>query len=244
MNSLAGVLTIMGAMLFAGIVQGAAGFGFGLISVGILGWVAPDLKSATILPLLGSLALTTTMLIKLRGHVRLDRVGIPLSCSLIGVPLGAYFLASAQVWMIRLGLGLLLLGSAAYATHPQMGNKRWHRVYAGAPLGLFSGVLGGAFNTGGPPAIAYMTTQKLPHVEYVASLQLMFCLAGVVRLVSLTGFGMIGGDIALLSTTGIAAAVVGSLVGMTILHKIPELWMRRAVISMQVLLGVSYLIPS
>lgn len=242
MDSPAAIAMIMGTMMFAGIVQGSAGFGFGLVSVGLLGWVAPDVKTATILPLLANIALTTTMLIKLRQHVRVDRIGVVIIGSLIAVPIGAGFLASAQTWMISLGLGLLLLFSAAYALHPRLGKKRWHRVYAGLPLGVFSGLLGGAFNTGGPPAIAYLTTQKLKHVEYVASLQLLFCLAGITRLVSLTSLGMMTGDIAWLSCTGIVAAVVGCLIGMFILHRLPEKWMRRGVITMQALLGVSYLV--
>lgn len=241
-SSLSTIAMIMGTMLFAGIIQGSAGFGFGLVSVGLLGWMAPDVKTATILPLLANIALTGTMLAKLRSHVRLDRIGVPVIGSLIAVPLGAYFLASAQTWMIRIGLGLLLLFSAGYALHPSLGKKRWHKVYAGFPLGVFSGLLGGAFNTGGPPAIAYLTTQRLPHVEYVASLQLLFCLAGIVRLISLSSLGMITGDIALMSTTGIVAAVVGCLVGMFILHRMPEKWMRRGVIAMQAMLGISYLV--
>jgi uncharacterized membrane protein YfcA len=243
MNSLSAIAMIMGTMLFAGIVQGSAGFGFGLVSVGLLGWMAPDVKTATILPLLANIALTGTMLAKLRSHIRLDRIGVPLIGSLFAVPVGAYFLQSAPMWLIRLGLGFLLIGSAIYASHPTWSDRRWHRVYAGFPLGVFSGLLGGAFNTGGPPAIAYLTTQKLPHVEYVASLQLLFCLAGIVRLISLTSLGMIGSNLALISTTGIAAAVVGCLVGMLILDTIPDKWMRRGVISMQALLGISYFIP-
>jgi hypothetical protein len=236
------IAMIMGTMMLAGIVQGSAGFGFGLVSVGLLCWVAPDVKTATILPLLANIALTTTMLVKLRSHVRLDRMGILIMGSLVAVPFGAAFLASAQSWMIRLGLGLLLLFSAAYALHPKLGNRRWHRAYAGLPLGIFSGLLGGAFNTGGPPAIAYLTTQKLKHVEYVASLQLLFCLAAIVRLISLSSLGMMSGDIAWVSSTGVVAAVVGCMVGMFILHSLPEKWMRVGVISMQVLLGLSYLV--
>ncbi|MBS3764805.1 MAG: sulfite exporter TauE/SafE family protein [Planctomycetes bacterium] len=242
MDSASAIAMIMATMLFAGIVQGAAGFGFGLVSVGLLGWIAPDVKTATILPLLANIALTGTMLAKLKSHIRIDRIGILIVGSLIAVPFGAYFLQSAPVSAIRIGLGVLLLGSAAYALHPKLSDRPWHRAYAGFPLGVFSGLLGGAFNTGGPPAIAYLTTQKLPHVEYVASLQLLFCLAAIVRLISLTSLGLMDGKLALLSTTGIAAAVGGCLIGIFILDKVPSKWMRYGVITMQVLLGLSYLI--
>src|SRR5690606_39976003 len=61
--------------------------------------------------------------------------------------------------------------------------------WLGFPIGVSSGVLGGAFNMGGPPCVAYLYSRPWPKEEVVALLQVVFIISSALRLAL---FGMHG----------------------------------------------------
>lgn len=68
-------------------VQGAAGFGFGLVAVGLLGSLLP-IKDASVTLVLASLALNCFIFYRLRSHFRWKRDWPMVISALVGVPLG------------------------------------------------------------------------------------------------------------------------------------------------------------
>ena len=91
--------------------------------------------------------------------------------------------------MVWLGLGAVLIIGGVYGWLPKIGTVRWHRSLAGVPCGLAGGMLSGAFNTGGPPTVAFLSNQQISYYQYAAGLQLVFVSTGLMRLLSLGGSG-------------------------------------------------------
>jgi uncharacterized membrane protein YfcA len=90
--------------------------------------------------------------------------------SLIGIPLGIFALSQINETIIRLILGIVVSGYAGYSliapAIPRLKQTIW--AYG---MGLISGVLAGAYNTGGPPLIIYASGQDWETAEFKGNLQ-------------------------------------------------------------------------
>ena len=239
-EQIAPILIMAGIFAAAGMVQGVSGFGFGLLSVALLGLVWPDPKQATILPLLPNMAICAYILWSCRKRIPWSLVWIYAIATAIGVPAGVWLLKQVSEIVIYAGLGTLLFVSAAYSLLPRHRSKPWHRVYLGVPMGLLTGGLGGAFNTGGPPAIAFFSNQRLDRIQYTAGLQSVFMVAGIVRLGSLVGADMLPARVALVSGIGIIGAIIGVAIGLALLRRTSEARIRTLIRLAQFALAAMY----
>ena len=206
----------------AGMVQGITGFGSGLLSVALIGLIWPDPKEATIVPLLASFAICSHILWSCRTHVPWRLLRIFLIATAIGAPVGVWLLTQVGEIIIYAGIGLLLLISVLYNMLPDRHSRPWHRIWLGVPLGFSAGALGGAFNTGGPPAIAFFSNQALNRFQYAAALQVVFLTATVIRLISLISVGMFPPRIAMVSALGMIPAITGVAAGLWMLNRISD----------------------
>ena len=146
------------AMALGGAVQGATGFGSGLVTVGLLGGLigARDASIAVTLP---GLAVVGMLLWPLRRHFRWSGV-LPIFCAVVvAVPFGVLFLAHAPRRALEIVLGAVMLASAAYNLHPRLSPRRWHPLWLGVPCGLLGGAIGGA-----PVSYTHLTLPTTPYV--------------------------------------------------------------------------------
>jgi hypothetical protein len=81
------------------------------------------------------------------------------------------------------GLGLGLIGFGLYRLL-QLPVPTLHRLTWAYPFGLVAGVLGGAYNTGGPPIVLYATMNRWPPETFLATLQSCFVVTGLGVIVS------------------------------------------------------------
>ena len=115
-------------------------------------------------------------------------------------------------------------------------------MWLGAPCGLFSGALTGAFGTGGPPAVAYVATQGFDRHRYSASVQLALGVAALLRLPCLAAGGLLTWQILALSAAGGIAAAIGAWLGLHVLKALPEKGLRHVVMAMLLVLAVKNLV--
>ena len=221
--------------------QASSGFGFGIVSVALLGLVLTDVRQATILPLLPNIAVTLWVLTRCYRLVDWHTTRPFLIASLSALPVGVLVLATLPQRGIHLGLAALLLISGLYGLIPQVSHLRWHRIWLGVPCGMLSGALSGAFNVGGPPAIAYFHNQNLPKRRYVASLQTVFLSSGILRLILLSSTGLMNWSIATVSAATGAFAIVGAALGLLLLRVLSQKTQRIAVSVAQLVLAMVYL---
>lgn len=149
------VMTILGLSAF---VRSAIGFGDGLIAMGLVtGWIG--LQTATPLVALVGTAISSSILVTQWRQVNI-RVALPLIIStLIGIPFGLVLLRFAPEQVARAVLGVILVAYGAYGLLglklPAITTDRLAGLF-----GFVAGVLGGAYNTNGPPIVVYGTLRR------------------------------------------------------------------------------------
>ena len=227
-------------ILIAGFVQGAVGFGSGLVAVGLLGAIY-DIKSGAVAFCIPALIQCLVMLVRLRKHFTLRRVWPVFIGVAVGVPLGVrFFVASEALWLEILLAGLML-ATVIYRLLPHFSRRRWHPLLVGVPVGVFGGVLGGVLSTSGPPVVAYVSTQGFDRLRFAACLQGLFVASTSLRVFELVRTGTLTKGLLVISAAGVLPVVAGSLLGMWVLHRVSEKVFQRLVIAMLAVLGVWYL---
>ncbi len=173
-------LHLMAAAVVAlgALVQGVTGFGSALVAMPLL---LLFLKARVAVPLLilNGLLITGYLSLDLRRHLQWDRIGPLFLGSLPGVAVGSLFLKEASDWVVKLLLGLILLGYALFGLKgslPSLGLGRgWGYV-----AGFFTGAIGAAFSAGGPPVIIYTTLTGWSKDSIKATLSGFFFINGLV----------------------------------------------------------------
>lgn len=171
-------LILVGVVVFFAILtQAISGSGLALIAMPLLVPVLGPLNAAALV----SLIAVTTQLVMLARYHRALRVGglwrLMLG-SLAGIPIGVIALAQLDSRVILTVLGVLLVGYALYSLFapplPQIHNRNW-----GFGFGFVSGLLGGAYNTGGPPYVIYGVMQRWEAPAFKANLQVLLMVNSV-----------------------------------------------------------------
>lgn len=231
-------------LLVAGFTQGATGFGFGLVVMSVLPHVL-DVRVAVPLVSGYGLVLTVVMLWHHRAWVDPRRFLPVLAGVAVGTPLGALYLRAIDARVVTATLGAFLVayasaslvaerGRAAVAAPVRIG-RRW-----GPVAGLLGGLLGGAFNTGGPPVIVYATARRWEAGTFKANLQVLFLFNTVTQLVLFASWGMLTPEILRLDLIGLPVLLVGLVGGMWASTRIPADGFRRVVLGLLLVFGVVY----
>ena len=213
-------------MLFAalaGTVQGTVGFGFGLVAMGTLPlWIGP--KEAVPIVALLCLVVNATLTWRLRNYLTWSRLGPLIIGSLVGVPVGVtLFVTLNPDWLTGgLGLALIVVCIQQVLSDPKPMDSGRTSPFWGGLAGLGSGILGGAFNTGGPPALMYVGVQTWSKEHTMATLQGFFLSTCVLQITLFTIQGTVGltqvKDAAIL----LIPALVGVGVGQLLFHRINQ----------------------
>lgn len=160
---------IVSILAVSSFVRSAFGFGDALVAMPLLVLVT-ELRIAT--PLVALIGLTIALMIlssqwqefSLRGVWRL------IIATFIGIPFGLLLIQFAPEKLAKLLLGILLI---LYSFYGLFGLKLPHlksEKFAGF-FGFLAGVLGGGYNTNGPPIIIYGTLRKWSPDYYRINLQ-------------------------------------------------------------------------
>jgi hypothetical protein len=175
-------LAVAAIVLLAAFTQGAIGFGFGLVAMGILPLVVDELVA---IPMVAVYSLLVAGMIAWRERHFLSwrRLAPPLVGVLLGVPVGLLFLAQADPKYIRLALGVFLVLYCLWSLLVSLrAGQRAVEDGWGYVAGLASGVLGGAFNTGGPPLVVYATLKNWDKDAATSTLQVLFAITSVIAI--------------------------------------------------------------
>ncbi|MCF6287160.1 MAG: sulfite exporter TauE/SafE family protein, partial [Candidatus Hydrogenedentes bacterium] len=177
------LLVIAFALFLGGAVQSIGGFGAMLVAVPLVTLVLP---LQTTVPLLAMLGVPITAVVFYNNRHGIDWLEVAriTSGALIGIPLGLWALRNVDSSFIMRGLGGLLIAYSVYAlfieprllANPHKTRASSHTL--GFIVGLASGTLGGAFNTGGPPLIIYGDWLRWPKERFKAIIQGVFITNG------------------------------------------------------------------
>jgi hypothetical protein len=165
------------AVFLAVFTQSLSGFGVALVAMALLPSLI-DIQIATPLVALIALVLEIVLVIRYRHAMEVRAIFRIVLAALIGIPVGVYFLSRVDEKFALMVLGLVITGYAIYALlglkMPRLEQPFWPYL-----AGLLGGLLGGAYNTSGPPVILYGDCRRWPPDEFKSNLQGYFVIISI-----------------------------------------------------------------
>lgn len=222
-------------VLVAQIIYVVFGFGSGLIAVGALALVYPEIRDVVVLLLLVNLPAELGVTIGAWRAIRWREAGALLIGILPGVTVGARVLKVGSPGLVLSALGVfLLLVSALFLSLRNHAAIRWPR-WAALPVGLLAGALTGLFGTGGPPVIVYHHLSGLPKHLFRGNLMALFAAMTILRVVNYTAQGLLTPPRLWSGLVLLPVALAGAWFGQRIHLELSEALFRRLV---SILLGI------
>jgi uncharacterized protein len=170
-------LIVVLVIFLAVFTQSLSGFGSALVAMALLPPLI-GLQAATPLVALMMTTIEFFLLIRYRQAFNIRAVWRIILAALVGIPLGILFLSRLDEKIVLTILGVVISGYALYALWnfrlPELAHPAW--AYA---FGFVAGMLGGAYNTSGPPAILYADCRRWGPAEFKSNLQGFFVLSSL-----------------------------------------------------------------
>ena len=170
-------ISVLAVIFLSTLVGSTFGFGLGLISMPLLALIV-DIKTAT--PLIAIVAITTAVFIFSGNWREVDFKSIwkIIVASVVGIPIGLFFLKGTGDSIMKAVLALMII---LFSLHSLLGRIKitLKAEWPAYIFGFLSGILGGAYNMGGPPLIIYGTMKKWPPSNFRAIMYSFFLPAGV-----------------------------------------------------------------
>ncbi|MEO6907997.1 MAG: sulfite exporter TauE/SafE family protein [Abditibacteriaceae bacterium] len=231
------------ALALAGFVQGSLGFGNGMVAMALLP-LAISVKEASPVVVLFTLPSVSIILFAHWRHCQLRDGWLLILGTCIGTPLGVYLLTIASESILIRTLGALLL---LFAVQELWGSWRGTTklnlpIWSGLPIGTLSGALGGAFNCGGPPLLAYLFSRPWRKERIVAILQLIFIVGAALRMITMLQEGLFTPPVLHLAIWAAVPVLLAVLIGTRVLKLLPTQRLRTTVFTFVGLIALKFLI--
>ena len=161
-------------ILFAGsLTRSTFGFGEALISMPLLSLVVGTRSAAAIVALTSVVNALVILITTRWNDIEWDASWRLLVGALLGVPLGVYALKRLDEHVVQLFLAALIISFALYSlTRPMLAQLKTNVL--GFVFGFVAGVLGGAYNTLGPPLVIFGTLRHWDPTRFRTTLQTVF----------------------------------------------------------------------
>lgn len=175
-------LSIILLLLFASFVQSFSGFGFALLTIPILTLLF-DFPHAVALTALWGLLINLLLLNNLWKHISFKSLKYLYVGSIIGIPIGINILLFLKPELLKILLAIVILlfiifNLKKHKNIPKSNN--WISIIAG----FFSGFLGGALSTNGPPIIIYLHYFSKSKEQFKASITGFFIVSSIIIVMS------------------------------------------------------------
>lgn len=205
------------------------GFGAGLVAVGALAMLLPDVRDVVVLLLLVNLPAELFVVASSWREIAWRGVAVLMVGVALGIPAGAWLLGHGEPQLLLSVLGgVLLVVGVAFGLSSERRVIRWPRWVVG-PIGLLSGLLTGLFGTGGPPLVLYYQLGGADKAAFRGNLMAIFLLMTAIRVPSYAGAGLITGERLWSSLMVLPAVIVGAWVGNRLHLTIGEKMFRKLV---------------
>lgn len=165
-------LLIIPIIFLSGLTYGLTGFGSALVAMPLL---TPLLGVEVAAPMFALVALAAEFvsLLRYRRHLRFEAVWRLMLASLLALPIGVMLAQQLPEQAVLLLLGVVVGGYGLYnllrLPLPHIVNPNLAFFF-----GFASGLLSGAYNTGGPPVVIYTTMARWEPTKFKSTLQGMF----------------------------------------------------------------------
>ncbi len=206
-------------LLLGATTQGFLGFGFGIVAMGLLS-LSHGLVHATGVVNVCSIGLVVWMVWALHRHIHWPTLGRLLPWIAVGLVIGLTLLSTLPPGPMIRALGITTIAIAVWNLFLPLptGETSW---VSAAAAGLLSGGLSGAFNTGGPPLVAYLYRQPLSMDALKATTQSVFLAISLLRLPGAFAFDLLESSVWLDALIGTPSVLVGVTTGIALGRRLP-----------------------
>ncbi len=234
-------ILLLGAF-FAGIVQGATGFGSGLVLNAF--WLH-ILEPSIAIPLniISCLFISGFPIYKLRKTLDFSRLKSLIYLGLIGIPLGVFLLSITEPTAFKVTVGFLLIIYSIWMFMSRgVSIKFSSNALMDKVVGLISGVMGGFAALGGILPTVWVGLQKLPKNTQRGTYEPFIFLTSIASIVSFYFAGLITFNILVDFIKAFPALIFGAWIGIKIYPKINEELFRRMILVLIFAAGIILLI--
>jgi uncharacterized membrane protein YfcA len=181
-------VSVIAIIFVSTLVRAVFGFGNALIAMPLLAMTSLGMRTATPLVALIAVLLSFAIIVKDWRIIDLKSTWRLLVSSIPGIPLGLLLINGPYEHTGKILLALIIIGFSLYSLlRPRLFTLR--QEWTAYPFGFLAGILGGAYNTNGPPVIIYGTIRRWPPDRFRATLQGYFFPSG---LIIIAGHGLGG----------------------------------------------------
>ncbi|HWQ59234.1 MAG TPA: sulfite exporter TauE/SafE family protein [Clostridia bacterium] len=222
--------------------QAATGFGYAIVAMFLMPYVLPY-EQCLVISASTIVAIAVQMVVTLYRHIRLKKLLWPLVGCLATLGIGRYLISILDDRMAArvMGVFLILLAVFFYVTKRReisiKGNWR-----NGLAVGGVTGISTGMFNIVGPFLSLYYYDNCESTLEFKASLECSFLIAGLISLA--INLSMVPLDAFTAGTAGLSAAlsVAAGVVGLKVYHKLDKAKLKWIIIAVLPVMGVIQLL--
>lgn len=247
--SLTQVALLLVAAALVGFAKTAIG-GVASISVAIFAAVLPARESTgSLLPLLivGDVFAVTAY----RAHADWRTLARLVPMVVVGIGLGAAFVARVDDVVMRRTIGVVLLGLVAVnlwtrsrrpaadvpdpAAAVVVGASPLRRRAAAAVYGSLTGFTTMVANSGGPVMALYMVATRMPMLAFLGTGAWLFAVFNAVKVPFMVGLGLLTTDSLALDAALVPALLAGAVVGRRVIRHVDQVLFERVVLVVTVL---------
>jgi uncharacterized membrane protein YfcA len=166
---------VVGILFLSSLCRSTFGFGDAMIAMPLL-TISLGIKTATPLVALIGTSIAVSILLKQWTNVDIKSAWRLIISSLVGIPIGLLYLKNVNEDLVKLILAFFIILFSVYnVARPGLYLRSEKYSFF---FGLIGGILGGAYNTNGPPVIIYGTLRKWNPSKFRATLQGYFLPTG------------------------------------------------------------------
>jgi uncharacterized membrane protein YfcA len=219
MSALTVTLLTLAILFVSTLTRSTFGFGDALIAMPLLSLII-GVQTAT--PLVAFVAPTIALTIVWSNwrSINLNATWRLIISSLIGIPVGVLVLKTAPEEIVKSFLGLAIILVSLYnLVKPRLmtlTQQKWAYLF-----GFVAGVLGGAYNTNGPPVVIYGALNRWPPERFRATLQGYFLPTGLFILVGHGLGGLWTAQVLRLYALALPVVLIAILLGGKLNRRIP-----------------------
>ena len=229
-------LIIIFAIFLAAFTQSLSGFGSALVAMALLPPLL-GIQTATPLVALVVIPLEAYLIVRYRHALNVAVIWRVVLASIAGIPFGILFLTQLDEKIVLAGLGLVISGYALFALLrirlPKLEHHAWGYIF-----GLLSGLLGGAYNTAGPPVVVYGNILGWNTDEFKSNLQGFFILSSLAVAIGHAWNGNFTPEVWRYFLISLPAIAVGILAGTRLDRYLDPETFRKIVLALLIVMGI------
>lgn len=229
-------LFVIFAIFLAVFTQSLSGFGSALVAMALLPPVI-GIQTSTPLVALMMVPLEFYLLFHYRDALNVSGIWRVIVAAVCSVPLGILFLSRLDEKIVLTVLGV---STAAYAIFallefqlPKLAHPAWGFVF-----GMLGGLLGGAYNTSGPPVIIYGNCLQWEPDEFKSNLQSFFLFTSTTAVIGHAWDKNLTPEVFHLFLISLPAVVIGIVAGTGLDKFINPGTFRKMVLVLLIIMGI------